>query len=133
MIIFVDTRNNVSKERNSLLAKMMSESVRQEKWEKAHQNVIVFTEMFENFVRFDNSYSLEEESEQITDLYKETSSFLGESVYNESNRFLNFYEEKNAKTIQKDNLRSKGFKVIKDNNSPVMQFAAKKEIGRAHV
>jgi len=104
---------------------MMEESVRQNKWEKAHKNVQVFTELFENFVRFDNSNSLEEESEEITDLYKETSSFLGESVYNESNRFLNLYEEKNAKSIQKDNLRSKGFKVIKDNNSPVMQFAAK--------
>ena len=125
MMIFVDTTNRVSKERNSLLTRMMEESVRQNKWEKAHKNVQNFTELFENFVRFDNSNSLEEESEEITNLYKETSSFLGESVYNESNRFLNLYEEKNAKNIQKDNLRSKGLNVIKDNNSPIMQYAAK--------
>jgi hypothetical protein len=123
MMIFVDTTNRVSKERNSLLTRMMAESVRQEKWEKAHKNVQVFTEMFDNFVCFDNSESLELKEEEITELYKNTSKFLGDSVYNESNKFLNLYE--GAKDIQKDNLRSKGFKVLKDNNSPVMQFAAK--------
>jgi hypothetical protein len=123
MMIFVDTTNRVSKERNSLLTRMMAESVRQEKWEKAHKNVQVFTEMFDNFVCFDNSESLKLKEEEITELYKKTSNFLGDSVYNQSNKFLNLYE--GAKDIQKDNLRSKGFKVLKDNNSPVMQFAAK--------
>jgi len=123
MMIFVDTTNSVSKQRNSLLSRMMAESIRQEKWEKAHKNVNVFTEMFDRFMCFDNSDSLELKEEEITDLYRNTSDFLGESVYNESNRFLNLYE--GAKDVQKSNLRDKGYKVLKDNNSPVMQFAAK--------
>jgi nicotinamide mononucleotide adenylyltransferase len=123
MMIFVDTTNSVSKQRNSHLARMMAESVRQSKWEKAHKNVNVFTEMFGTFMYFDNSDSLDLKEEEITDLYRSTSDFLGESVYNESNRFLNLYE--GAKDIQKTNLKDKGFKVLKDNNSPVMQFAAK--------
>jgi len=123
MMIFVDTTNSVSKQRNSLLSRMMAESIRQEKWEKAHKNVNVFTEMFDRFMCFDNSDSLELKEEEITDLYRSTSDFLGESVYNESNRFLNLYE--GAKDVQKSNLRDKGYKVLKDNNSPVMQFAAK--------
>ena len=123
MMIFVDTTNSVSQERNSHLARMMAESVRQSKWEKAHKNVNVFTEMFGTFMYFDNSDSLDLKEEEITDLYRNTSDFLGESVYNESNRFLNLYE--GAKDVQKSNLRDKGYKVLKDNNSPVMQFAAK--------
>ena len=123
MMIFVDTTNRVSQERNSHLARMMAESVRQTKWEKAHKNVNVFTEMFGTFMCFDNSDSLDLKEEEITDLYRSTSDFLGESVYNQSNRFLNLYE--GAKDVQKSNLRDKGYKVLKDNNSPVMQFAAK--------
>ena len=123
MMIFVDTTNSVSQERNSHLARMMAESVRQSKWEKAHKNVNVFTEMFGTFMCFDNSDSLDLKEEEITDLYRSTSDFLGESVYNKSNRFLNLYE--GAKDVQKSNLRDKGYKVLKDNNSPVMQFAAK--------
>ena len=123
MMIFVDTTNRVSQERNSHLARMMVESVRQSKWEKAHKNVNVFTEMFGTFMCFDNSDSLDLKEEEITDLYRSTSDFLGESVYNQSNRFLNLYE--GAKDVQKSNLRDKGYKVLKDNNSPVMQFAAK--------
>jgi len=123
MMIFVDTTNSVSQERNSHLARMMAESVRQSKWEKAHKNVNVFTEMFGTFMCFDNSDSLDLKEEEITDLYRSTSDFLGESVYNQSNRFLNLYE--GAKDVQKSNLRDKGYKVLKDNNSPVMQFAAK--------
>jgi len=123
MMIFVDTTNRVSQERNSHLARMMAESVRQTKWEKAHKNVNVFTEMFGTFMYFDNSDSLDLKEEEITDLYRSTSDFLGESVYNQSNRFLNLYE--GAKDVQKSNLRDKGYKVLKDNNSPVMQFAAK--------
>ena len=123
MMIFVDTTNRVSQERNSHLARMMAESVRQSKWEKAHKNVNVFTEMFGTFMCFDNSDSLDLKEEEITDLYRSTSDFLGESVYNQSNRFLNLYE--GAKDVQKSNLRDKGYKVLKDNNSPVMQFAAK--------
>jgi len=123
MMIFVDTTNSVSQERNSHLARMMAESVRQSKWEKAHKNVNVFTEMFGTFMCFDNSDSLDLKEEEITDLYRSTSDFLGESVYNQSNRFLNLYE--GAKNVRKSNLRDKGYKVLKDNNSPVMQFAAK--------
>ena len=114
MMVFVDTTNSVSKERNTLLSKMMMESIRQEKWEKAQQNTEHLLEMFTNFVRFDNSGDLESKEEDITETYKLTKEFLSSSSIIESlqngNRFRGLFERSKTKV-----------KVLKDNNSPFMQ------------
>ena len=126
MMIFVDTTDNVSKERNTLLSRMMAESIRHERWSKAQDNIIEFSNLFTNFVRFDNTGDLEYKSDEISETFKRTTEFLHTEENKNKNRFLSLYETKNgAKAIQKANLASKGFKVLKDNNSPIMQFQAK--------
>jgi nicotinamide mononucleotide adenylyltransferase len=118
MMVFVDTTDTVSKERNTLLSKMMMESIRQEKWQKAQQNAEHLAEMFTDFVKFDNSGDLESKEEDITETYKLTKEFLSSSSIMESiqngNRFRGLYESSKTKV-----------KVLKDNNSPFMQFQKK--------
>jgi hypothetical protein len=97
-LIFVSTTNEASQKRNASLKRMMVESVRQTKWEKSHENINLFSELFEEFNVIDNTKDL-------------------------SNPFTKVYEsKKNSKSIQKSNLKSKGLtKILKDNNSPFMQ------------
>jgi len=128
MMVFVDTTDKVSQERNTLLARMMVESTRHARWTEAQKNIAHFSELFENFSRFDNTGDLEDKVDDISNLFTETTKFLdfGSVNYTSSNKFLQIYESKiGAKSIQKSNLASKGLNVLKDNNSPVMQFAAK--------
>ena len=127
MMVFVDTTDNVSKERNTQLARMMSESIRQERWEKSHSNINLFTKLFENFVRFDNSGSLEDKVDEISEMFVKTTEFLDQKVISENtNRFMQIYEAKgNAKVLQRSNLRLKGLNVLKDGNVPFMQAQAK--------
>jgi hypothetical protein len=118
MMVFVDTTNSVSRERNTLLSKMMIESIRQDRWEKSQQNAEQLSEMFTDFIRFDNSGDLESKEEDITETYKLTKEFLSSSSIIESlqngNRFKGLYESSKTKV-----------KVLKDNNSPFMQFQKK--------
>ena len=125
MMVFVDTTDNISKERNSRLSKMMIESVRHEKWEKAHQNNQIYSEMFDVYMRFDNNRHVQNESTDITEAYILVNGFLDTNKYaNKINKFLRVFEEKlNAKSIQKTNISKK--KMLRDNNSPVMQYRAK--------
>ena len=118
MMVFVDTTDTVSKERNTLLSKMMMESIRQDKWQKAQENAEQLAEMFTDFVKFDNSGDLESKEEDITETYNLTKEFLSSSSIIESlqkgNRFKGLYESSKTKV-----------KVLKDNNSPFMQFQKK--------
>ena len=128
MMVFVDTTDQVSQERNTLLARMMAESTRHIRWTEAQKNISHFSDLFENFSRFDNTGDLEDKVDDISGLFTETTNFLdaGSVQYTSSNKFLQIYESKvGAKSIQRSNLRDKGLNVLKDNNSPVMQFAAK--------
>jgi len=125
MMIFVDTTDDVSKERNTHLARMMAESIRHDRWNKAQENINLFSSVFSNFVCFDNTGDLESNEDSITETYQTTTEFL-DNTLKTNNKFLSMYESKiGAKSIQKANLSAKGFKVLKDNNSPMMQFQAK--------
>jgi nicotinamide mononucleotide adenylyltransferase len=129
MMIFVDTTNDVSKNRNEHLTKMVAESTRYSKWQKAQSNSVAFSELFENYVLFDNNMDLELKEEDITETYHKANQFLSGVDYSGINRFISIYESnKSAKAIQKTNLKSKGFKVLKDNNSPFMQ--AQRKLGQ---
>ena len=125
MMVFVDTTDQVSQERNTLLSRMMVESIRHARWTEAQKNITHFSELFESFSRFDNTGDLEEKVSDIADLFAETTKFLdnGSIHYSSANKFLQIYE--GSKSIQRTNLKDKGLNVLKDNNSPVMQFAAK--------
>lgn len=83
MMIFVDASNEVSKERNSKLAKMMVESLRYEKWQKSQKNKKVFSEMFNSFVTFDNTKPLDLIEEDITEIYRGVNHFIDYKSYND--------------------------------------------------
>ena len=46
MMVFVDTTNTASQERNQKLSRMMVESVRAEKWETAQKNKNIFNDTY---------------------------------------------------------------------------------------
>ena len=138
MMIFVNTTNEVSKERNSLLSRMMVESIRLDKWAKSQQNTKYFNNMFEDFVAFDNTGNIELKDADIHSVYETTNFFLDSKVVNEtaedwlrSNNKLNlnrldllFKEEKNVKTYNRflknqtnNTIRAKGPADIKPDNS----------------
>ena len=134
MMIFVNTSNETSKERNSNLTRMMAESVRQDKWKKAQENIIQFNEMYNNLVTFDNTGNLDTKEEDITNIYHSTNEFLDSEIINETsldwlNRNRNIIGEnnvkKNSKSIQQKTvgrynpffMRAKGPADIKGDNS----------------
>jgi hypothetical protein len=116
LMVFVDTTNQASQERNSRLTRMMVESIRQEKWLQAQNNKNIFLESFKNVTIFDNSGSIESVEENITDIYKKINSFIDTEIYNvvteswlKNNNRLNinvkfnlmFKEEKNVEKINR--------------------------------
>jgi len=110
MMIFVDTTNEVSKERNSLLSRMMVESIRQDKWVKSQKNTKYFTESFKNFMTFDNTGNIDTKEEDIHNIYESTKQFLDSKDLNETSEdWLNrnyknvslFKEEKNVKSFNR--------------------------------
>ena len=112
MMVFVNTTDEVSKERNSLLSRMMVESVRQDKWSKSQRNTKYFTEAFKSFVVFDNTGSILEKEHDIHNIYESTTNFLDSNVLNETSKdWLNrnnrlninslFKEDKNVKTYNR--------------------------------
>ena len=112
MMVFVNTTDEVSKERNSLLSRMMVESVRQDKWSKSQRNTKYFTEAFKSFVVFDNTGSILEKEHDIHNIYESTTDFLDSNVLNETSKdWLNrnnrlninslFKEDKNVKTYNR--------------------------------
>ena len=118
MMVFVNTTNESSIERNSKLSRMMAESVRYDKWSQAQNYKNKYSSVFEKFILIDNSKSLSYIEEHITQTYKFINTFLDRKTYNESsitwlenNNKLNindkfnylFKEEKNVtKIIGKD-------------------------------
>jgi hypothetical protein len=135
MMIFVNTTDEVSKERNSSLSRMMMESVRQDKWLKSQQNTKYFTESFENFVSFDNTGNIDSKEEEIHEVYESTTNFLDSSNMGEtaeewlirrSKLNINslFKEDKNVKTYNRflnvktnTSISAKGPADIKPDNS----------------
>lgn len=80
MMVFVDTTNQASLERNQKLTRMMVESVRAEKWNTAQHNKNVFDTMFDTFIYFDNSGDIQSIEEDITRTYQNINNFLDEQV-----------------------------------------------------
>jgi predicted kinase len=103
MMIFVNTTNEVSKERNTLLSRMMMESVRQERWLTAQENTKYFTEAFNNFITFDNTDKIDTKEEDIHDVYESTKIFLDSKVMNET---VEDWMERNTKFNINDRINS---------------------------
>jgi len=136
MMIFVNTTNETSKERNSLLSRMMVESIRQDKWTKSQRNTKYFTESFKTFIEFDNTGDLDSKEEDISEVYESTKEFLDSNTFGETaeewlnrrskmNINLFFKEEKNVKTYNRflkvrvdSNIRPNGPTDIPPDNRP---------------
>ena len=142
MMVFVDTSDEASKERNSLLSRMMIESVRRDKWAKSQRNTKYFTEAFKVFVPLDNTGDIDSKEEDIHQIYESTNEFLDSRVLNETaedwlcrnnKSYTNykieslFKEDKNVQISNKflRKIKSKTGQVLVDNNSPVQQIQRK--------
>jgi predicted kinase len=148
MMVYVDTLNEVSRQRNLGLKRMISESVREEKWVKAQENKVKFYHMFNDFNLFENNDNLDIVEESISDVYDHINEFLDKDSLNEistdwlmRNKKLNinekvsllFKEQQNdsmdSKSIQKANIRAKGCgkhgRLLFDNNCPSCQITRK--------
>ena len=82
-MVFVDTTNEASKERNEKLSKSISESVRFDKWQLAQSSKEAYRQNFSNFISFNNSSSFEEIQEDISDTYEKINRFIEDKNYNE--------------------------------------------------
>jgi cytidyltransferase-like protein len=141
MMIFVATTNETSKERNSFLTRMMTESIRQDKWTNSHNNIQNFNETFDTFITFDNTGCVNSKEEDINYVYQHTNAFIDSITVNETseNWFIRnsklIEERKNAKLnkklIQQGNRKVDaqakvcGHKVLADNNCPYCQISRK--------
>jgi len=84
MMVFVNTTDEASKERNSMLSRMMAESVRHDKWLKAQNVTRQYQEMYNNFMVFDNTGDLSDKEFDIHEIYESTSKFLDSKIINET-------------------------------------------------
>jgi cytidyltransferase-like protein len=132
MMVFVNTTNEASKERNSLLSRMMVESIRHDKWLKSQKNTKYFTEAFDKFITFDNTGNIDTKEEDIHGVYQFTKNFLDSKVMNETaedwlNRNNTLKEEKNVQSTNRfiKNKANKGRRPLQDNNAPIIQFQRK--------
>lgn len=76
LMVFVNTTDRVSKERNEKLTRMMFETVRQGRWVSSQKNKSTYRETFENFVQLNNNSSIEHIGEEIDLTYKKINKFL---------------------------------------------------------
>ena len=83
LMVFVNTTNEASKERNQRLSKMISESVRLAKWRLAQDSKEAYIQNFADFINFDNSASLDAIEEDITETYRKINRFIEEKTYND--------------------------------------------------
>jgi predicted kinase len=84
MMVFVNTTDEASKERNSLLNRMMVESIRHDKWVKSQQVARQYEQIYGNFNVFDNTGDLESKEFDIHEIYQTSRDFLAKTVINES-------------------------------------------------
>lgn len=81
IMVFVNTTDRASQERNQRLTKMIAESIRREKWELAQSCKESYVQNFDNFIYFDNSSEIESIEEDITETYKKINTFIDSKNY----------------------------------------------------
>lgn len=112
MMVFVNTTNEVSQERNTRLSRMMVESVRYDKWVQAQNHKTNYSNCFEGFSVIDNSKSIEYIEEDITETYQKINQFLDNkthsdiaSVWLENHNKLNINQSINFLFKENDNVK----------------------------
>jgi dephospho-CoA kinase len=97
IMVFVNTTDRASQERNQRLTKMIAESIRREKWELAQSCRESYKQNFDNFIYFDNSSEIESIEEDITETYKKINTFIESKNYGEiSNSWLENHDRLSA-------------------------------------
>lgn len=112
MMVFVNTTNEVSQERNQQLVRVMAEGVRAAKWQKSQINLTIFDEQFTRLIEFDNNFDLSSSGKYITEALSAIEKFL---LSNKLDEIAVDWLKKNRKPLRK----------LHDNNSPFMQMQAK--------
>jgi predicted kinase len=132
MMVYVDTTDSVSKQRNQGLKRTISEDVRREKWSKSQQNKVHYYKMFEDFNLFvNNNSNIETIEESITDVYDHTKEFLDKDIVNEiANDWLLMngridLDEAFSSVVNDDVARCKHGKLLIDNNCTFCQMQRK--------
>jgi len=96
-MVFVDTTNEASQNRNEKLTKMIAETVRHEKWELAQASKESYRQNFINFINLNNSGLLEEIEEDITVIYQKINNFIDNKTYvEEAYRWLETHGKLNT-------------------------------------
>lgn len=75
-MVFVNTTNTISIDRNSKLNKTLSEEIRYSRWCSAQENLDVYTDMFEDIIVVDNIDTLTKFNESIDRVCTKTKLFL---------------------------------------------------------
>lgn len=119
MMVYVDTTNQISRQRNKNLSRMVEESVRIERWNKAQQNKYKFYEEFTDFNLFKNDDAPENLEDPITEVYQHVTDFLDRKVTN----FIT--EDLKRKKEEQSNNRFKN--LLKNNNCTACQMIRKSD------
>ena len=131
MMIFVETTNETSKERNSLLSRMMVESVRHDKWLKSQQNTKYFQESFAECVTFDNTGNLDTKEEDIHFVYEKTNEFLDSGVVGETAEdWLNRRSKLNINSLFKENKNVKSTSRLVEIKTQIRENAPGQQLQR---
>ena len=64
-MIFVNTSNEASRKRNELHDRVLSEQLRQERWNNTQKIAEKFNDTFDKYLEFDNSLDLREANEVL--------------------------------------------------------------------
>jgi len=83
MMLFVNTTNEVSEQRNLKLNRMISESLRFNKWQESQKFHSYFAQQFKNMLSFDNSYTYSEIKDQIRETFDYINNFVADKDYND--------------------------------------------------
>jgi hypothetical protein len=124
-MIFVNTTDEVSRERNSHLNRVVSESIRQDKWEKSQKNIINFKEMFNELITFDNTGNLDTKEEDIHNVYQFCEKFLDKKITNEVSEDWLVRNNSRIQEIVRTSLYKEGNNVKKDSKSTQTQTVRK--------
>ena len=123
-MVFVDTTNEASKERNERLTKTLAESVRRDKWMLSQANKEAYSQNFSNFIYFDNSRSLEQIEEDVTETYHQLNSFIEQDKYGDvaeewlkNHGKLNMFDKINRLIEEKQNVQKNSKFVYKTTNA----------------
>jgi hypothetical protein len=76
LMVFVNTTDQVSRERNEKLTRMMFETVRHGRWVSSQSNKTTYRELFENFTQLNNNSSIEHIEDDIVLTYRKINKFL---------------------------------------------------------